>query len=101
MAALYAMGIDNCLIQINGPEFPILDGSAAMYVDKIKEIGIVDQNAPKDYYIIRKKMEYKDESGSIITILPDEQFSITAMCSFESKFISSQFATLDDISKFA
>ena len=101
MAALYAMGIDNCLIQINGPEFPILDGSAAMYVDKIKEIGIVYQNAQKDYYIIRKKMEYKDESGSIITILPDEQFSITAMCSFESKFISSQFATLDDISKFA
>ena len=101
MAALYAMGIDNCLIQINGPEFPILDGSAAMYVDKIKEIGIIDQNAPKDYYIIRKKMEYKDESGSIITILPDEQFSITAMCSFESKFISSQFATLDDIDKFA
>ena len=44
MAALYAMGIDNCLIQINGPEFPILDGSAAMYVDKIKEIGIIDQN---------------------------------------------------------
>jgi len=95
------MGIDNCLIQINGPEFPILDGSAAMYVEKIREIGIVDQNAPKDYYIIRKKMEYKDESGSIITILPDEQFSITAMCSFESKFISSQFATLDDIDKFA
>ena len=101
MAALYAMGIDNCLIQINGPEFPILDGSAAMYVEKIREIGIVDQNAPNDYYIIRKKMEYKDESGSIITILPDEQFSITAMCSFESKFISSQFATLDDIDKFA
>ena len=101
MAALYAMGIDNCVIQINGPEFPILDGSAAMYVEKIREIGIVDQNAPKDYYIIRKKMEYKDESGSIITILPDEQFSITAMCSFESKFISSQFATLDDIDKFA
>ncbi len=101
MAALYAMGIDNCLIQINGPEFPILDGSAAMYVEKIREIGIVDQNAPKDYYIIRKKMEYKDESGSIITILPDEQFSITAMCSFESQFISSQFATLDDIDKFA
>ena len=101
MAALYAMGIDNCLIQINGPEFPILDGSAAMYVEKIREIGIVDQNAPKDYHIIRKKMEYKDESGSIITILPDEQFSITAMCSFESKFISSQFATLDDIDKFA
>ncbi len=100
MAALYAMGIDNCLIQINGPEFPILDGSSAKYVEKIKEVGIVEQKAPKDYYIIRKKIEIKD-GDSVITIFPDEQFSITAMCSFESKFISSQFATLDSIDEFA
>ncbi len=101
LAAIYAMGIDNCLIQINGPEFPILDGSAAVYVQKIKEIGLIEQNTPKDYYIIRKKMEYKESNGSVITILPDDDFSITAMCSFDSKFISSQFATLDDISTFA
>ena len=102
LAALYALGIDNCLIQVNGPEFPILDGSAAMYVQKIQEVGIEEQNAPKDFYAIRRKMEIKDEeSGSCITILPDEEFSITAMCSFESKFINSQFATLDSIDKFA
>ncbi len=102
MSALYAMGIDNCFIQVNGPEFPILDGSAAMYVDKIKEIGIEEQNAPKDYYIIRHKIEVKDEeTGSCITILPDEEFSLTAMCSFESKFINSQFATLDNIDDYA
>lgn len=102
LSALYALSIDNCLIQVNGPEFPILDGSAAIYVDKIREIGIEEQNAPKDYYIIRKKIEVKDEkTGSCITILPDEQFSITAMCSFESKFINSQFATLDNIDDFA
>ncbi|SFG09657.1 bifunctional UDP-3-O-[3-hydroxymyristoyl] N-acetylglucosamine deacetylase/3-hydroxyacyl-ACP dehydratase [Prevotella sp. KH2C16] len=101
MAALYAMGIDNCLIQVNGPEFPILDGSASMYVDKINEVGTVDQNATKDYYIIRKKIEFKDDkTGSCITILPDEQFSITTMCSFQSKFINSQFATLDSINNF-
>ena len=101
MAALYALGIDNCLIQVNGPEFPILDGSAEMYVKKIQEIGIVDQNAEKDYYIIRHKTEVKDEeTGSVITILPDEQFSITAMCSFNSKFINSQFATLDNMDNF-
>lgn len=101
LAALYAMGVDNCLIQINGPEFPILDGSAAMFVDKIQEIGIVEQNAPKDFYIIRHKIEIKDdETGSCITILPDTEFSITAMCSFDSKFVNSQFATLDDINKF-
>jgi len=97
LSALYALGIDNCLIQVNGPEFPILDGSATMYVEKIQEIGIEEQNAPKDFYVIRKKIEVKDEeSGSCITILPDDEFSITAMCSFESKFINSQFATLDN-----
>ena len=101
MAALYASGIDNCIIQVNGPEFPILDGSAAMYVEKIKEIGLVEQNATKDYYIIRHKIEVKDEdTGSVITILPDDQFSLTAMCSFNSKFINSQFATLEDMSTF-
>lgn len=102
MAALYAMGIDNCLIQVNGPEFPILDGSAACYVAKINEIGIQEQNSPKDYYVIRHKIEVKDDSdGSCITILPDGDFSITAMCSFQSKFISSQFATLEKMSDFA
>ncbi len=101
MAALYALGIDNCLIQVNGPEFPILDGSAAMYVEKIQKVGIVDQNAEKDFYIIRKKIEVKyEESGSVVTILPDNQFSITAMCSFQSKFINSQFATLDNVQDF-
>ena len=102
MSALYALGVDNCLIQVNGPEFPILDGAADAYVKKIMSIGIVKQTAPKDYYIIRKKIEVRDDkSGSIITILPDEDFSITAMCSFDSKFISSQFATLDNIDKYA
>ena len=102
LSALYAFGIDNCIIQVNGPEFPILDGSAIKYVEKIREVGIEEQNAPKDLYVIRKKIEVKDDqTGSCITILPDEDFSITAMCSFESKFISSQFATLDDPSKYA
>ena len=96
MAALYAMGIDNCLIQVDGPEFPILDGSAIMYVEKIQEVGLEEQNATKDWYVIRKKIEIKDEeTGSCITLLPDEEFSLTAMCSFESKFINSQFATLE------
>ena len=102
LAALYALGIDNCLIQVNGPEFPILDGSAIQYVEKINEIGIDEQNAPKDWYIIRKKIEVRDEAtGSCITILPDEEFSITAMCSFNSKFINSQFASLDRAEDFS
>ncbi len=102
MSALYASGIDNCLIQVNGPEFPILNGASDMYVDKIENVGIIEQNTPKDFYIIRKKIEVRDEeSGSVITILPDNDFSITAMCSFNSKFVSSQFATLDNIKNYS
>lgn len=102
LAALYALGIDNCLIQVNGPEFPILDGSASMYIDKINEVGVEELNAPKNWYVIRKKIEVKDEeSGSSIIILPDDEFSLTAMCSFNSKFINSQFATLDKVEDFA
>ncbi len=101
MAALYAMGIDNCLITVNGPEFPILEGSARRYVDGIKQVGIEEQNAPKDVYVIKKKIEVKDEaSDSSIIILPDDKFSITAMISFDSQYLSSQFATLDDMEKF-
>ena len=102
LAALYALGIDNCLIQVNGPEFPILDGSAKLYVENIRRVGIVVQNAPKDFYVIKKKIEFRDEeTGSSIIILPDEQFSITAMISFDSQFINSQFATLDSMEDFA
>ena len=101
LAALYALGVDNCLIQVNGPEFPILDGSAKFYVENIKRVGIVEQNAAKDFYVIKKKIEFVDENtGSSIIILPDDQFSITAMISFESQFINSQFATLDHMEDF-
>lgn len=101
MAALYALGIDNCLIQVTGPEFPILDGSSKFYVEKIEDVGIEEQNAPKNYYVIKKKIEVRDEAtGSVITILPDEEFSVTSMISFDSKFINSQFATLSRMSDF-
>lgn len=102
LAALYALGIDNCLITVNGPEFPILEGSSKMYVESINRVGIIEQNAPKNFYIIKKKIEvYDEKSESSIIILPDEQFSITAMISFDSQYLSSQFATLDNVEDFA
>lgn len=101
LAALYAHGIDNCLMEVNGPEFPILDGSAIEYVNKINQIGLEEQNAPKDFYVIHKKIEVKDtNTGSCITLLPDEEFSITSMISFDSSVLSSSFATLDDMHSF-
>lgn len=101
MAALYAHGVDNVFIQVDGPEFPILDGSAELYVKEIQRVGLREQDAPKDAFVITKKMEFRDEdTGACITLLPDEEFSITSMISFPSKVLNSQFATLDSMEKF-
>lgn len=101
LAALYALGVDNVHITVDGPEFPILDGSAELYIQNIRRVGIQEQEAAKNFYVIKRKMEFRDEqTGSTITLLPDEQFSITAMINFDSKFISSQFATLDSMDLF-
>ena len=101
MAALYALGIDNCLIQVNGPEFPILDGSAQYYVQEIEKVGIEEQNAVKDFYIIKSKIEFRDEeTGSSIIVLPDENFSLNVLVSYDSTIIPNQFATLEDMNNF-
>lgn len=102
MAALYALGIDNCLIQVDGPEFPILDGSSKYYVEQIEKVGTVEQNTVKDYYIIKSKIEFRDEkSGSSIIVLPDEDFSLNVLVSYDSQILSNQYATLEDMNKFS
>lgn len=102
LASLYAFGIDNCLLEVNAPEFPILDGSAKYYVQKIQEAGIEEQAAEKDYYIVRKKIEYSiPETGSKITILPDDTFSLDVHIGFKSPVLGNQFASLDNLEDFA
>lgn len=101
LAALYASGVDNCIIEVNAPEMPILDGSAIIYVEKIEEVGILEQDADKDFYIIKQKQRIKDEeTGSMITVYPDDNFSVQAMVEYNSPVIPNQFATLDDLADF-
>ena len=101
MAALYCAEIDNCLIQVNAPELPILDGSAQYYADAIEQCGVVEQMAEKDYFIIKHKIEITDEeSGSSIVVLPDDSFSINTMISYDSPILTNQFASLDQLSDF-
>ncbi|MDE5566930.1 MAG: UDP-3-O-acyl-N-acetylglucosamine deacetylase, partial [Muribaculaceae bacterium] len=102
MAALYAAGIDNCLIKVNAPELPILDGSAKPYVDEIERVGVVEQNDDKDYYIVKHKIEVADEkTGSKIMILPDDEFSVEVKVNFESPVLSNQYASMEHIDSFA
>ena len=102
MAALYAAGIDNCLIRVNAPELPILDGSASQYSEKIAEVGIEEQKSDKDFYIVKQKIEVRDDtSGSSIVVLPDEDFSIDTMVAFDSPVLANQFASLEHLHDFA
>ncbi|MDD6209244.1 MAG: bifunctional UDP-3-O-[3-hydroxymyristoyl] N-acetylglucosamine deacetylase/3-hydroxyacyl-ACP dehydratase [Bacteroidales bacterium] len=102
MAALYAMGVDNCLIEVDAPEFPILDGSAIRYVEEIQRVGTIEQNEPIDYFVIKNKIEVKDETtGSSLLVLPDNDFCINALVSYDSTILDNQYATMENISEFA
>ena len=102
LAALYAAGIDNCLIKVNAPEIPILDGSAKEYCEKIAEVGVKEQAMEKDYYIVRQKIEVRDEAtGASLVVLPDDDFSIDTMIDFDSPVLNNQYATLDNLADFA
>ena len=101
LAALYAAGIDNCLVEVNAPELPILDGSAITYAEKIEEVGFEEQAEEKDYYIVKQKMEVVDEkTGASLVALPDDDFSVETMIEFKSPVLSNQFAMLSNLEKF-
>lgn len=94
MAALYGCGIDNCLMEIDGEEFPILDGSSKYYTAAIGEVGIEEQQAERRYFTVTKKMEFTvPESNTRITLLPDDDYSINTIVSYNSPYLSMQYAS--------
>ncbi len=101
MAALYASGVDNCLIQVDAPEMPILDGSSVIYIENIAKVGLQEQKAEKDFYVVKQRIEVHDDStGASVTLLPDEEFSIDTMVNFNSPVLSNQYASLEHIEDF-
>ena len=101
LSALYALGVDNCYIDVDAPEFPILDGSAIEYVRKIKEVGLVSQELEREYYIVKQRTEVVSEDGrSRILLLPDHSFGVDVHISFDSPILSNQFASLDNLKNF-
>ncbi|MCM1520910.1 MAG: bifunctional UDP-3-O-[3-hydroxymyristoyl] N-acetylglucosamine deacetylase/3-hydroxyacyl-ACP dehydratase [Lachnoclostridium sp.] len=102
MAALYAAGIDNCIIDVNAPELPILDGSARIYCEKIAEAGLQEQNDDKKFYVVKTRTEVRDEAtGSSIVVYPADDFSIDVKVGYDSPVLPNQFASLDSIDNFA
>ncbi len=96
LSALIGLDIDNVLLEIDGGEVPILDGSALIYVQKITEVGIEEQNAAREYFDITEIITFKDEkTGAEYVAMPAEEYCLTTMIDFNSEVLGQQFATLD------
>ena len=100
MASLYALGIDNLRIKLNGSEIPILDGSAAPLVDLILEAGIEEQSIEKNFYVLEETFTFKDEDGSEIMALPSDEFEVSALIDYGSSVLGPQHAHLDKMVNF-
>lgn len=100
MAALYASGVDNCRIELDGPEMPILDGSAELFIEQIQKVGLADQDAEKRYFSIDKELVIDGERGEHIVVSPCDHLSFDITIAFQSKMLENQSASIDDISDF-
>ena len=101
MAALYAAGVDNCLIQLDGPEMPILDGSALYWTQSIEKVGTVEQDAEKDFYVVDKVIEVEGKNGEHVKIEPCDHFCLEVTTDFGTSVLGKQTATLDDCKDFS
>ena len=102
LSALYAMGVDNCLIQLDGPEMPILDGSAKFYVKAIQEVGLQEQEAEQKVYVVTDSIEYLSEHGNKILIVPSDKYEVEVTVAYpSSSFLHEQKAELYNLRDYA
>ena len=101
LAALVGMGVDNCLIEVNGPEIPIMDGSSAPFVSIIEKAGVLEQEATKAWYTIDTNISFYDEKKRVeMTALPATNYQITTLIDFNSPVLGTQHASLKSINEF-
>ncbi len=101
LAALTAKGIDNCIIELDGPEVPILDGSALPFLLAFNQVGIKDLNVAKDYLVIKEPITYIDEANGVeLSVVPYDGFCISSTIDFNSKVLGKQVAELDNLANF-
>ena len=101
LAALVGCDLDNVIIELNASELPIMDGSSKYFVEAIEKVGVVEQEAERKIYVVKEVISYLDEAtGSEITVIPSDTFTITTMVDFGTKVLGTQNATLKNIDDF-
>lgn len=101
LAALYGMQVDNALIKIDGPEMPIMDGSAQAFVDGIVQVGLEEQDADRDFFEFKENQPFEDlEKGVEMLAIPYNDFRLTVMVDYNSPVLGTQHASMYEISEF-
>jgi len=101
LAALNGKRVDNALIEIDGPEAPIMKGSSSLFTQAINEVGVVELNAVRNYFVVKEKLTYSDEENGVdLIIYPDDHFSINVLIDYNSKILGNQYAILHSIDDF-
>ncbi|TAD98933.1 MAG: bifunctional UDP-3-O-[3-hydroxymyristoyl] N-acetylglucosamine deacetylase/3-hydroxyacyl-ACP dehydratase [Bacteroidetes bacterium] len=102
LAALTGLQIDNVLIELDGPEPPIMDGSSIQFIDALQAAGLLEQSASRSYYEITKGISYKEPDRQVeIAALPLDDYRVTVMVDYNSPVLGSQHASMNDIKVFA
>lgn len=101
LAALVGTDVDNALIQIDGPEIPIMDGSSALFVEAIEKVGLVEQKAERVYFVLNENIKWEDpEKGVEFLAIPDDHYRMTVMVDYNSPVLGTQHSNMYDISEF-
>ena len=100
LSALYAMGITNCLIELDGPEMPILDGSAERFVEEIMKAGIQQQAAEAKTWVVPETIRFDNGKGSVILITPADDYEVKAVVDFPSTIVGRQEAEIKDLTTY-
>ncbi len=101
LAACFGMGLDNVLIELDGPETPILDGSAKFYAEAIEKAGIVEQQENKTWFELKKNITYSNPDKKVeLLAIPAGEFKVSVMIDFDEELLGTQFAVMDKIADF-
>ena len=100
LSALYALGVDNCIIDIDAPEMPILDGSARFFVREIQRVGLEEQDAEQKVYVVTEPIEYISEHGHMLRIEPCDHYEVDVTIAFPSVLLKEQHATLTNLADY-
>jgi UDP-3-O-[3-hydroxymyristoyl] N-acetylglucosamine deacetylase / 3-hydroxyacyl-[acyl-carrier-protein] dehydratase len=101
LAAFHGLHVDNALIELNGPEAPVMGGSSIKFVEAIKEAGIVNLKEERNYFVVKQKITYSDEEHGVdLIVYPDDHLSINVLIDYNSKILGNQYAIMDSINDF-